>query len=571
MRTTGITLLIGTLLLGGCASVSPTSSQQSGIDTDYQPGQPVYTPGELNRESLYELMAAEIAGQRRNFDTALDYYLSQVRKSRDPAVAERATRIAQFMRNPDAVLEAATVWSEVSPDNPEPDHIRATILISEERFDEALPVLERILDDGSSEAVLILGSKSQELTADSAKRYDELLSRYSERDPERLDLLLTRALLKRRAGDDDGALALLDQGLATEPGQTDLLLQKIDILRTRGQQQAALSLIDEGLDASPNQSQLRVQKAQLLIATDPDTAVELIDDVIADQPDESQLHYYFALLTLEHEQYAASRRILEQMAEKDPHNSNLNFYLGVIDEAEGNTESALQHFLEVRSGPNLPQAYSHAVELFNSPDDRAQVAAIIDQGIERHPGLNSRLQLTEANWLHTHGLETEALSLLENALKREPADVGLLYTYALLVEKQDPEKMLANLERAIELDPDNGMLQNALGYSLTVYSDDYDRAHDLISKALEQHPDDAAVLDSMGWVLFKLGREAEALNFLQRAYDASGDPEVASHLIEVLWQQGETEQARQLLQENLDATPEDEHLNEIAEKLGVDQ
>lgn len=571
MRTTGITLLIGTLLLGGCASVSPTSSQQSGIDTDYQPGQPVYTPGELNRESLYELMAAEIAGQRRDFDTALDYYLSQVRKSRDPAVAERATRIAQFMRNPDAVLEAATVWSEVSPDNPEPDHIRATILISEERFDEALPVLERILDDGSSEAVLILGSKSQELSAESAKRYDELLSRYSERDPERLDLLLTRALLKRRAGDDDGALALLDQGLTTEPGQTDLLLQKIDILRTRGQQQAALSLIDEGLDASPNQSQLRVQKAQLLIATDPDIAVELIDDVIADQPDESQLHYYFALLTLEHEQYAASRRILEQMAEKDPHNSNLNFYLGVIDEAEGNTESALQHFLEVRSGPNLPQAYSHAVELFNSPDDRAQVAAIIDQGIERHPGLNSRLQLTEANWLHTHGLETEALSLLENALKREPADVGLLYTHALLVEKQDPEKMLANLERAIELDPDNGMLQNALGYSLTVYSDDYDRAHDLISKALEQHPDDAAVLDSMGWVLFKLGREAEALNFLQRAYDASGDPEVASHLIEVLWQQGATEQARQLLQENLEATPEDEHLNEIAEKLGVDQ
>lgn len=571
MRTTGITLLIGTLLLGGCASVSPTSTEQSRIDTDYQPGLPVYTPGELNRESLYELMAAEIAGQRRDFDTALAFYLSQVKKSRDPAVAERATRIAQFMRNPDAVLEAATVWSEVSPDNPEPDHIRATILISEERFDEALPILERILDDGSSEAVLILGSKSQELSVDSAKRYDELLSRYSALEPERLDLLLTRALLKRRAGDDDGALALLDQGLATEPGQTDLLLQKIDILRTRGQQQAALSLIDQGLDASPDQNQLRVQKAQLLIATDPEAAIALIDEIIADQPEESRLHYYFALLTLEHEQYDASRRILEQMAEKDPHNSNLNFYLGIIDEAQGNTERALQQFLSVRSGPNLPQAYSHAVELFPSPEDRDQVATIIEQGIERNPALATRLRLTEANWLQSRGLEAEALTLLEDALKREPADVGLLYTYALLVEKQDPQKMLSNLERAVELDPKNGMLLNALGYSLTLYSDDYERAHDLISQALEQHPDDAAVLDSMGWVLFKLGREAEALNFLRRAYDASGDPEVASHLIEVLWQQGEQEEARQLLRDNLDAAPEDEHLHEVAEKLGVQQ
>ncbi|SEG75982.1 tetratricopeptide repeat protein [Marinobacterium lutimaris] len=569
MRTTGITLLIGTLLLGGCASVTPP--QQSGIDTDYQPGQPVYTPGELNRESLYELMAAEIAGQQRDFDTALDFYLSQVKKSRDPAVAERATRIAQFMRNPDAVLEAATIWSEASPDNPEPDHIRATILISEERFDEALPVLERILDDGSSEAVLILGSKSQELSVESAKRYDELLARYSADEPERLDLLLTRALLKRRAGDDDGALALLDQGLTIEPGQTDLLLQKVDILRTRGQQKAALSLIDQGLDASPEQSQLRVQKAQLLIATDPEAAVALIDDIIAEQPDERQLHYYFALLTLEHEQYAASRRILEQMALQDPHNSNLNFYLGIIDETEGDTESALQHFLSVSSGPNLPQAYSHAVELFDSAEDRAQVAEIIDQGIKRHPGLATRLRLTEANWLQSRGLETEALTLLESALKRDPADVSLLYTYALLIEPQDPQKMLSNLERAIELDPQNGMLQNALGYSLTLYTEDYERAHDLISKALEQHPDDAAVLDSMGWVLFKLGRAQEALNFLQRAYDASEDPEVASHLVEVLWQLDRTEEAQRLLQENLEKSPDDKHLLEIEQQLGVTQ
>ncbi|WP_432696745.1 tetratricopeptide repeat protein [Marinobacterium sp. YM272] len=573
MRTTGLALLIGTLLLGGCASVSSPGARDAdaGLSTDYQPGQPVYTPGELNRESVYELLAAEVAGQRQEFNTALEFYLSQAEKTRDPGVAERATRIAQFMRNPEAVLQAASIWSEVSPDPQEPDHIRANILISEQRFDEALPVLESILDDGSTEAVLMLGSKSQQLSAASAQRYEALLARYSANEPERLDLLLTRALLKRRSGDVDGALALIDEGLAIEPDQPDLLLQKIDIYRTRGEYDRALALTEQALRASPDQEQLQLQKAQLLIASDPATAIDLINELISRHPDDAQMHYYFALLTLEHEQYEASRNILTDMAGRDPHNSNLNFYLGVIDEATGNGENALTRYLSVSDGPNLQQAYTRAVGLFDTPEQANEVKQIIDQGIQRHPAITNRLRLTQADWLQQQGLESEALEIVTNALKCDPADVGLLYTHALLVEDQDPERMLSDLETAIALEPDNGMLQNALGYSLTLYTEDYERAHDLISRALEQHPNDAAVLDSMGWVLLKLDRDREALNFLRRAYDASGDPEVASHLIEALWKVGEKDAARELLQKNLEAAPDSDHLKQVADKLGASQ
>lgn len=574
MRTTGLALLIGTLLLGGCASFSSTGAKDAdaGLIGDYQPDPPLYSPGELNRESVYELLAAEVAGQRQQFDTALEFYLRQAEKTRDPRVAERATRIAQFMRDPEAVLKAAEIWAQVSPDNEEPDHIRANILISEQRFDEALPVLESILDDGSTEAVLMLGSKSQQLSTESAKRYEALLARYSADEPERLDLLLTRALLKRRSGDIDGALALINQGLAIEPDQTDLLLQKIDIYRTRGEQDKALALTEKALRSSPEQDQLLIQKAQLLISSDPDTAVELIEELIRRKPEDAQMHYYFALLTLEHEQYAASRRILSEMAARDPHNSNLNFYLGVIDEATGHEDSALDRYLSVTSGPNLQQAYARAIALFEySPQQADAVREIIDQGVQRHPELTNRLRLTHADWLQQQGKNEAALSVVSDALKSDPADVGLLYTHALLIEKQDPQQMLADLEKAIALDPDNGMIQNALGYSLTLYSNDYERAHDLISRALEQHPQDAAVLDSMGWVLLKLGREREALDFLRRAFDASGDPEVASHLIEALWQLGDKEQALDLLQQSLERAPDNDHLNEVAEKLGVSQ
>lgn len=572
MRTPGLALLFGALLLGGCAGQAtqgPDSAPQSTPPTTSDA--PVqYQPGELNEESVFELLAAEIAGQRRQFDQALDYYLHQARMNQDPAIAERATRIAQFLRNSKAVLQAAGIWAELQPDNPEPKHILANILISEQRYDEALPILEQILDDGSAEAVLMVGGHSQQMPVETARLYESLLAKYAEQDPERLELLLTRALLKRRMGDDQGALSLIDQGLAVEPGQTDLLQQKIEILRARGDADQALRLVVQALKANPDAKPLKIQYVQLQIASSPRRALKAMLELASAYPDDDQLHYYFALLALDHKQYDASRQLLNTLLLRNPNNSNLHFYLGIVEEDAGEPGVALSHYLRVTEGPNLQQAYSRALSLLPRPEQEAEVRKIIDQGIAAHPELRIELTLMLADWLHGQNQLDAALGLVEDALAKHPDNVGLLYSHALMIESRDPQRMLSDLEAAIRLEPDNGMILNALGYSLTLYSDDYDRAHALISQALEQHPDDAAVLDSMGWVLYKLGRLPEALNFLRRAHNTFADPEVASHLIEVLWASGETEEARELLRSSLESNPDDERLHAVAEKLGVD-
>jgi Flp pilus assembly protein TadD len=113
------------------------------------------------------------------------------------------------------------------------------------------------------------------------------------------------------------------------------------------------------------------------------------------------------------------------------------------------------------------------------------------------------------------------------------------------------------------------MVQNALGYTLTIYTDRLDEAHMLISRALEQQPDDAATLDSMGWVLHKLGRHGEARHFLQQAYDIYPDPEVGGHLVQVLWALGERQAAQALLDAQLQQHPDNEHLLDAANMIGV--
>lgn len=571
MRHLEVATLLLSLTLGGCALSSGMSS--TGQPTSLEPSPVTYQKGELNRESLFELLAAEIAGQQRQFDTSLGYYLHQAQMTRDPEVAERATRIAQFLRDADGVLTASRLWAEADPQALEPLHIQTHILMTEGRFEEAVPVFRQLLataeGEDNIEPVLLIGTYSPRLSTEDARVYQQMLEQMSATHPERLDLLMVRALLKRRMGDNDGALALLNRGLQIEPGHEDLNSQKVEILRLQGKTAAALRTARAALKANPGHKQLRIQQAQLLIEQQPQAALRQIRQLMLDYPEDTQLHYYFALLLLDHQQDDASHELLTRLLEQNPDNSNLHFYLGLVEERRGNTERALEHYLNVTEGQNLEQSFARALNLLDTPTAAAEVEQIISTGIQNHPELQTRLTLLQAEWLNSHDSRDAALTLLGNALAEDAQNPELLYTRALLLGDSDPQQMLADLRLAWQQEPDNPMLQNALGYSLAVYSDDYPLAHTLISQALEQRPDDAAVLDSMGWVLYKLGRTQEALNFLRRAWDLFADPEVSAHLIEVLWVSGEQEQARTLLLQQLEEHPGNSHLEAAARTLGV--
>ena len=120
---------------------------------------------------------------------------------------------------------------------------------------------------------------------------------------------------------------------------------------------------------------------------------------------------------------------------------------------------------------------------------------------------------------------------------------------------------------AIEAEPDNAQALNALGYTLADRTERYHEAHLLIERALELSPEDFYILDSMGWVLYRLGRLQEAVSFLERARELRNDPEVAAHLGEVLWVLGNHEQARDVWESALKDTPNDQRLLEVIKRL----
>ena len=126
---------------------------------------------------------------------------------------------------------------------------------------------------------------------------------------------------------------------------------------------------------------------------------------------------------------------------------------------------------------------------------------------------------------------------------------------------------VAQFERAIKQRPEDPELLNALGFTLADHKLQLTHAEQLIRTAMAVSPDSPAIQDSLGWVLYRRGKKAQALPVLARAWQNSGDPEIAAHYGEVLWKSGDQGKARYIWQQALNGDPSQQHLHDTMSRL----
>jgi tetratricopeptide (TPR) repeat protein len=162
----------------------------------------------------------------------------------------------------------------------------------------------------------------------------------------------------------------------------------------------------------------------------------------------------------------------------------------------------------------------------------------------------------------------DAMKVYDAALASGEYHSDLLYTRAMLAERMGRTDVLEkDLRTIIAKEPENSQALNALGYTLADSTKRYDEALALITRALEISPKDFYILDSMGWVLYRLGRLDEAVSYLEKARELRNDPEVAAHLGEVLWVKGDRAAAEKTWEAALRDTPNDKKLLEVIKRL----
>jgi len=190
------------------------------------------------------------------------------------------------------------------------------------------------------------------------------------------------------------------------------------------------------------------------------------------------------------------------------------------------------------------------------------------QAVNAGDGERVQLQIAEAQLLREAQRHRDAFDLLGKALESNPKQPDLMYDYALTAEKLNRLDLLeSNLLQLIELKPDHAHAYNALGYSLADRNERLSEARKLIEKALELAPEDYYIMDSMGWVLYRMGDLKGAAQQLRRAWRGRPDGEIGAHLGEVLWVLGERAEAEGIWREALEASPASDTLQKTIERL----
>ncbi|WP_299196043.1 tetratricopeptide repeat protein [uncultured Amphritea sp.] len=530
-----------------------------------------YQPGELNRETLYELIVAEIAGQRKEFDLSLDNYLHQARLTGDPEIAKRATYIAQYLQRNDQLLQASQLWQKADPQNPEPYLVAASLLLRKGDFTEALPLLRKALQHSDKQTLMIISAQADKLTPEENDAYVQLLEEQAGKETD-ATLLTTLGILYALQGNNEKALQRFDAAIADDASYLEAVLQKAELLRAAGHYRKAIKVLEPQMDADQPDQQLFTLYVQLLFQSkQTKKAVQQALLLVETFPEEPQLTFYTSLLLLENDQVEQSREIMQDLLQRYPDNTTPHYYLGLIEQHDGNNEKAIAHFIKVKDSNNILQAYRRIAALLDHPNNRDRLQGILQDARNNMPEIDIQLYAMEAEWLNLHDFKDAALSMLDEALQQHPNDSSLLYTRAMTLDPQDINLIEKDLRQVLRLEPDNSMALNALGYTLSLYTDRFDEAYELINKALQLSPNDPAILDSMGWVLLKQGKAADAVSFLQQAYDLFPDPEVSAHLIQAYHAAGNQQQALNLLKKEQLKHPDNEYLQEAATSINAPQ
>ncbi|MEN8258985.1 MAG: tetratricopeptide repeat protein [Pseudomonadota bacterium] len=565
--------IAGLLLLTGCAQVpkSGADSEATEIVANEELVQRALNGGLSEKgKLLYLILSAEVAGQRGQFEVALDGYMEAAEKTVDPKVAERATQIALLLKDDNKVRKAVSLWVARDPGNLSARKISAVLALKAGSVDEAKPHLDYLLQSETSEfeSALLEAAKIFSRNARKEEAYgvlDQLTRLY----PERIEVPYIYSLLAIQKNDFNLALEKVESALEMRPNWEDALALQAQIVSQIGNPEQAKAILWDALQENPQNTHFRMMYAQALIRLEEyEAAGKQFKRIIAQDPEFHDARFALALLQLQMKQDDRAYKNLEKLTNVSRWQSQAVLYLGRIEAKRQNYDEALTWFDKATDGPVAFQAGASAVSLLINLNrfDEAQ-GRLIDLK-DRFPGQVLKLTLIEAELLNAKKDYQGAFEILTRLLNDMPGQAELLYTRALVAERLDMLDVLeADLTAILEKEPDNVNALNALGYTLADRTERYEEAARYLERAIKMKPDDPVIMDSYGWLQYRLGNYETALEYLKGAYEKMPDAEIAAHLGEVLWVIGKKVEAKKVWGDAMEKAPEDDHLRAVRERF----
>jgi tetratricopeptide (TPR) repeat protein len=520
-------------------------------------------------DTLYDLLVAEMAGHQNNYELALQNYVYQAQETRDIQVTARAAHLAQYLGATEVAAQMAELWIELEPDNSEPHFIYALALAEQGQLDKAFAQMKLSANYGGEAAYTAIAAQSLRFSREQQQALLGVIEGTLAQQPNDVELLMAKSIVQQST-DKEAALRTARQARAAAPGESQPVVLEATLLQQMDRPEEAIQLLRQSLAVHPQNRRMRLLYARLLTQSDLPAAREQFEVLLQQAPDDADLVFSLGLINRELEQFEDAEGYFLQLLEMGQRESEAHYYLGLMARETDQLQAAITHFKMVRPGQDFLPAMNQLAEILLTQDKEAQLRRFYADQRRHYPQVAPDLYILEAEILVQSQRAEAALKLLDEALDRYPDSTNLLYTRSLVAEKQgNLPQAEADLRRIIELEPDNASALNALGYILTNHTKRFEEATRLIEQALDLSPNDPTVLDSMGWVKYRVGDLTLALDYLQRAYDLYPDTEIGAHLGEVLWQLGRQQQAIEVWSESYARDPQHEVLIETLTRFKV--
>lgn len=524
----------------------------------------------IDPEILFTLLTAELAGQRGQYDIALDGYIEVAKRTQDAKFSERAVMIAMYVKNSNKTKEALGLWLRQDPKNLSARKIAALLALRSGNKSEATEHLNAMLiydATGFESALLELAGVIQK-----EGRVDiiyDVLDELSKQHKDNAEIYFIQSLMALQKKDKNLAETKIQQTLRLKPDWEKAVILQAQIAVFGGDFNKAKLLLSDASDKYPNNSKINRMLAQILIKTGGyKEAIELYKKIILADPKDFESQFAEGLVHLQLDQDQQAEDVFKKMLEQPDWRYQACFYLGKLEEKQGNEKKALSWFDQVTEGPFAFDASVSAISLLQKEKHLEEAGSRLSLLQMKFPRQKLQLVLVQAELYNQQKKYDEAISTLSNALTDFPNQKELLYTRALILERINKLDLAEiDLKKILAIDPNNFEALNALGYTLLNNSGRYVEAEKLLQKALDLEPNEAVIIDSFGWLQFKLGHLDQALKYLQQAYERQPENEIAAHLAEVLWVLGRKDEARTVFERAIKGSPDDEYLQDFKKRI----
>ena len=523
---------------------------------------------EANAEFVYKFLLAEIATQRGDFNAAGHLYLDLARQTHNISLAERATRVAGSSRNGRVALDSAKVWSSLDPKSVQAQQILAELYITSGNLSNAKPIVKKLLEQDTYRGEGFLYLNSILAKVENKRNALRFIVNIAEPYPNSKEANFAVAHAAYFANNKKLTMEELTKIKKIDPKWQTAILFEGYIIGLDSQEKAANFYVNY-LKQYPESSEVRLEYAKLLTSQKKyDLAKDEFLKIVNSSLASAEISFTVSLLAIELGDYDLAEKFLMQSLERGyPQPEQIYIYLARIQDTRGNYTDALVWLNKIKSGPFFIESKLLTAELIAKYEDNDQALESLDQYTNLTQEAKLQLFRGKISILYSDNKETEAYDLMKKEEENFKNSAEFKYDYAMLAERMGNTVLMEQLlKEAIKIKPDYAVAYNALGYSFADRNIKLDEAKINIEIALSLEPRNHYIMDSMGWLQYRLGNIDIALDFLRKAYGIKKDPEISAHLGEVLWHANKVDEAQKIWGESLQQYPDNKILLKTVKK-----